>query len=419
MRFWQDSSNAEHLFYLLSAFGVAVLLWLFFFEIEKSIAAPGEIAPLGKPFEIASRFEGQIGQIKTSSGQRVTKGAELLIIDAIEDDATLNELESERQGLEASRARLEAQLSRSDKLDLEDGNKFFSSEQALLKTTLSEYTQSLNEIILEKNVKIKQKESLLLELSTQFSRIALTKKRLQLMERLVEKGFEGELGKLEADYEYNDAKSRRLVLERDLEGVLSEIELLDSRLEVAKLTFSKQAEAELSEVNKQLAVKQSRLKSQQERIGGYRLLAPANGIISKVNVGYVGEVIQPRETLLELISEDVPLVFYARITPADISDVRLNQEASVTLENMNLREQRPIAAKVSEISPNSLLDDKTGERYFQITLELVLRESGGNDVFKSVIPGATGQVFIKLGSRKVVQYFLDNLVSFSSGALVE
>ena len=39
---------------------IALVTWSFTFELDKSVIAPGEIKPLGKPIIVQNRFEGKI-----------------------------------------------------------------------------------------------------------------------------------------------------------------------------------------------------------------------------------------------------------------------------------------------------------------------------------------------------------------------
>jgi len=180
MKFLQDSSNSEKLFFLLFGFLSFLFIWLIFFKIDKSVNSIGEIAPLGKPLIVESRFNGSISSIFGHQGKRVKYEDLLLVVDSPEDKAQLIELENQIEVLKLTLLRLNAQLNLEDSFIYDTAGVNFDQQLKLLKSSLNKYFQQLTEVGLEINSTNGEVVSLKNELDSQNTAIELTKKNLIL-----------------------------------------------------------------------------------------------------------------------------------------------------------------------------------------------------------------------------------------------
>ena len=89
-----SSQNLNKFFWLSSICFIALVTWSFTFELDKSVIAPGEIKPLGKPIIVQNRFEGKILNLNISQGQEVLKNEKLLSFQTEIDITELNSLKA-------------------------------------------------------------------------------------------------------------------------------------------------------------------------------------------------------------------------------------------------------------------------------------------------------------------------------------
>ena len=106
-----SSRNLNKFFWLSSLCFIALVTWLFTFELDKSVIAPGEIKPLGKPIIVQNRFEGKILNLNISQGQEVSKNENLAFQTEI-DITELNSLKSSIETVKIKVVRLLAQTER-------------------------------------------------------------------------------------------------------------------------------------------------------------------------------------------------------------------------------------------------------------------------------------------------------------------
>jgi len=416
MKFWRDLSNSEKLFYLLTAFGVFVLLWAIFFELDKSAIAEGEVAPLGKPLSINSAFDGVVSSVNVEVGQKVEKGDVLLVIDARDEDDSIIELKDKLGTLAAAENRLKAQLTDKSTFECAANETVCVNQLALLKSMGQSQHEALESLHNQRQLKDLQLTEMQSEIDSQKSALALAKQQLVLINKLVKKGYEGELSQLKAKAEVEEAARRVLEVERNYKYIQIEIESISSQIKLTGYEFEQSLTKELEGVLAEKNAVETKLNNLSDRVSGYKVTAPKSGIISKVSVSYQGQVVQAGKPLLDLIPRDIPLVFYAEVGLQDISDIYVGQPVQIITSNMDVRSTEPLIAAVSDIDPNSSIDEKTGSRFYFATVRFTAEAFNGQNI---LLPGMRGQAFFNLGKTSILEYFLNPLLKSGKKALTE
>ena len=412
MKFFQDLSSSEKLFFLLFGFFAFLFLWLIIFKIDKSVSSSGEIAPLGKPLIVESRFNGSISSIYAHQGKRVKSGDLLLIVDSPEDQAQLVELENQIEVFKLTLLRLNAQLKLQNSFVYGSRDSNYEQQLKLLSSSLKKYSQQLDEVDLEIKSTNEEVNSLMVELDSQNTAIELTTKKFELIKVLVEKKFEGELALLEAGAKKEEALRVKSEISRMLSSAKAKVELLESQKKIITNDFSENILSDIVDYENQLEATLLKLSNLKERINGFQVKSPTDGIVSKFNASFIGQVINSNEVLVEVIPDNTPLIFYAKVRTEDISDIRLGQQANIMLSNMNSRVDDKITGVISFIAPNSTYNDKSDESYFEVRVDLTSST-------EKIIPGVTGQASLFIGERTILNYFLDPIYNQFDNSLNE
>jgi len=412
MKFFQDLSSSEKLFFLLFGFFAFLFLWLIIFKIDKSVSSSGEIAPLGKPLIVESRFNGSISSIYAHQGKRVKSGDLLLIVDSPEDQAQLVELENQIEVFKLTLLRLNAQLKLENSFVYGSRDSNYEQQLKLLSSSLKKYFQQLDEVDLEIKSTNEEVNSLMVELDSQNTAIELTTKKFELIKVLVEKKFEGELALLEAGAKKEEALRVKSEISRMLSSAKAKVELLESQKKIITNDFSENILSDIVDYENQLEATLLKLSNLKERINGFQVKSPTDGIVSKFNASFIGQVINSNEVLVEVIPDNTPLIFYAKVRTEDISDIRLGQQANIILSNMNSRVDDKITGVISFIAPNSTYNDKSDESYFEVRVDLTSST-------EKIIPGVTGQASLFIGERTILNYFLDPIYNQFDNSLNE
>ena len=195
--------------------------------------------------------------------------------------------------------------------------------------------------------------------------------------------------------------------------MLSDLDIAELDIKTATLDFQRKTSQELAETKKSLELTEIRNSSLSARMSEYSIKASSDGTISRIFVENIGSVTAEGTKLLEIIPSEAPIVFYAKIPVASITDVHVGQEAKITLSTMDTRQVVPIEASVISIDPDATQEEDGSRHYSAI---LGISESPSDT---DLVPGITGSGAILLGKRTVFMYFLEPLWQAMEGALSE
>jgi len=141
--------------------------------------------------------------------------------------------------------------------------------------------------------------------------------------------------------------------------------------------------------------------------------APVSGTVVGLSVFTVGGVIGPGQRLMDIVPDDAALVIDARLSPNDADDVKVGREVEVKFPSLHDRSLPVLKGALTKLSADSLVDEKSGARYFQaeatvpesVLKKLKLAENGSFDLK----PGLPAQVMIPLHKRTALQYMVQPL----------
>ncbi len=216
------------------------------------------------------------------------------------------------------------------------------------------------------------------------------------------KGLSEQLRALTAQ---GQAADRQLTLARQEASTMRDLyqRQLSSRSRLLTL------ERQVAEIEKEIAALRSRIEIVRRDLSRAEIRAPEAGRILSLAVKGSGGVIQPGATVAELVPDDDRLVIEGRLNPNQIENVRPGMPAKVWLTALSWREQRPLAAKLAWISPDSIEDRRTGTPYFAARVEL----EGGQSAIAATMtlqPGMRSEVLLMTGERTLLDQLIDPLM---------
>jgi multidrug efflux pump subunit AcrA (membrane-fusion protein) len=175
----------------------------------------------------------------------------------------------------------------------------------------------------------------------------------------------------------------------------------------------------LTKVNGDIAANEKRLAALHEAETRARLkldrnvvTAPLDGIVMNLRLHTIGGVVAPGGPILDLVPIQDTLVIEVRIQPSDIDVVRPDLPATLRFVAYKQRMTPTVDGRVTRVSPDALIDEKSGATFFLATVEADL------DSLKRVpnvkpYPGMPVEVAIVTGQRTplafLMQPFTDSL----------
>lgn len=414
--FFKNLDDPDNSFWIISIFFTLILIWAFFFEVDRSVNVEGLVSPLGKPIIVQNRFEGKVLETIVQSGDKVKTGDILARFETEEDSSSLDENKIEISKLSLELRRLNNQLLLDNNLASNkfDDKDFYNDQVRVLNAEINSFEAEQNILDAEKNLKISESQNAKLQLNGLKDKLTVTETKFDAITKLYERGFEGKIKYLETVQSLSEVKNEILQSELNTEKIQGEIDLIDQKKNTNLLNFQRKTSEQLAEIKKQLELVLIRGKSLDARLGEYSIISPENGVISKTYLENVGAVIPTATKIFEIIPDNKPLVFYCEVPVQSITDIKLGQAAKIILSSMDTRKNIALEGEVIFIE-NDATENEEGIRFYSAVISIFEDEENKAEI----LPGVSGTASILQGKRTIMDYFLEPILDSMTGSLSE
>ncbi|MEX0645177.1 MAG: HlyD family type I secretion periplasmic adaptor subunit, partial [Parvularculaceae bacterium] len=155
----------------------------------------------------------------------------------------------------------------------------------------------------------------------------------------------------------------------------------------------------------------------EDKVARTDVKSPIDGIVNRVMVTTVGGVVQPGETIVEIVPSEDTLLIEARIKPADIGFLRIGQAARVKLSAYDSSVYGALDGIIETISPDAIEDEEKQERHYLIKVRTDKKALPTKHGDLQILPGMAAEVDILNGKRTVLAYILKPIADIQSKAL--
>lgn len=377
--------------------------------------------------QLVQHLEGGIvRRILVKDGQHVNIGQPLVELEDTEASASLSIVNDQLDAELAKLARLQAEIDNKPKIRFPDAllaRKADPNLQSILQREENHFRARnalIQEQILKMNEQRRQAEAEIANLGQQLVAAEVSLGYLREQEKsyagLVDRNFVAPARMLDVRRAVSEKDEKRF----EYEALRSQArqKLADIQMRLSQVTTSRYAEN-----SKDMVETQTRILNLQERQLPFKdslkkriLTAPASGIVNATRVHTEGGVIAPRETILEITPEKSEMIAETRISPADIDEVRVDQEVEVEFSGMNRRVTSLIHGRVSVVSSDLITDPANAQvKYYTVRIEL----KPATPLSFEIKPGMPVAAYIKTRERTPLQLWLDPLIGGIRKALRE
>lgn len=422
----RDSSRSEMKKGAIVAglFFVGLLGWAAITPLDAGATAQGVVAVSGNRQAVQHRDGGIVTVLNVVEGQAVRQGEILLKISASEIVAAERGLTGEFMALVAQRERLLAE--RDGRADLSEPVEFagLSEADAALAAEALRGQRLLFEarrraLVTEREVlgqRIRQHSEQIgghsHQMASNREQQRLINEELEGLRTLVARGFvslnriralERSAAELDGNYGALRADSARTA------AAISE-----TRLQMVSLDRSRMEEvaAQLREVQVRLEDVHPRLIATREQLGRSVVRAPASGRVVGLRAFTVGGVVAPGETIMEIVPQDRALVVSARAAPTDADDLKIGMKTQVRFSALQERNLPILNGAISKVSADSVEDERTGARYFEVEIVVPPAEMDRIREIRpdtGLRPGLPAEIVVPLRKRSALDYLLEPL----------
>lgn len=407
--------------------------WAATTELAGAVIGRGTLVVDGSVKRVQTRDGGVVGNIEVRDGDRVAAGALLVRLDDTLTRTNLAIVEDQMLHLAAQRMRLLGERDDAESLVVADellparhgpaassakADALVASEQALFaarRDLAAGQKRQLKARIAQIHREI---EGLAERRDAKSEELSWNERELQSAEALRSKnlatlGQVAELSRLRA----------RLVGEHGqlvAEIARAEGRIAETELQIMELDQTRQAEAMagLREIDAQLAQLAEQRIGALDRLQRVEIRAPQAGIVHDLTVHTVGGVVAPGETLMQIVPSADTLVVEMRLSPADIDHVQPGDAALLRLTAFNQRTTPELSGKVAGLSPDVFVDETTAESWYKARIALDPTSVPRLGSLK-LVPGMPVEVFVGVGDRRALSYFLKPLHDYFMRAFRE
>ncbi|MDA5193671.1 HlyD family type I secretion periplasmic adaptor subunit [Govanella unica] len=419
-------------------FLLIALLWAIFGHVDIVASATGRIIPKTHAKLIQPAELGVVRQIAVQNGDTVKAGDLLIAL-----DPTINAAESERirRELLAYHIVIARQTALLDAAT--SGKVLFhppqgiapgidSMQRRLIDSRLQEYlagSRGLQSQLAEKRADLKLVVTELTKLRAMQPGL---EEQLRMRRELMEKGLNSRLVYLDADQRLADHKKNIALDEDRITKEQAAIHAITQQIRELQEKFRKENLAELADAEDKAAAATQELTKATKRTGLQELRAPVAGLVTQLKIHTIGGVVQPGETLLQLVPEE-GLQVEALVLNKDIGFVREDQPVEIKLEAFPFTRYGIIHGKVIQIADDAQELTPTDPRQTSSALQsrepqtlvypakISLKDLSINVDGRAVRlqPGMAATVEIKTGKRRIIDYILSPIVKYTSESMRE
>jgi HlyD family type I secretion membrane fusion protein len=406
-------------------FFVIFLGWAAFAPLDAGAYAPGDVVVSGSRQAVQHREGGVVSALHVREGDEVRQGQVLIEISADEVRAVERALTSEVISLQVQRARLQAERDRLPDLvvpatfatlppeDRAIADAAISLQREQLRARRSALS-SRRGVLNQQTAQLGQQiEGLNRQLSANSEQQALIADELKGVKELAARGYAPQtrvraLERAAADlrgtsgaYRASAAQAQEAIGQTRMEMIT-----LDRGMTEEVIEQLRQTEMQLGELT-------PKLMAAREQVARALVRAPATGKVVGLSAFTVGGVIQPGQTLMEIVPKNAVLVIRARVLPEDADDLTVGQRTEIRIPAFHQRNLPMLQGEITEVSADSFVDEKTGQRFF--TADVAVPPSETAKIAKvrgaaaGLRPGLPVEVVVPLRKRTALQYFFEPL----------
>lgn len=180
----------------------------------------------------------------------------------------------------------------------------------------------------------------------------------------------------------------------------------DVRLRMVALqhAYQQQASEELRDSSARLSELRERLRPVESAVQRLQVRTPAGGRVVGMRVNSIGQVVGPRDVILQVVPEDEALLLEATVHVDNILDLHVGQKTDLRFTAAHPRNTPLVAGEVVHVSADALTD-REGVPHFQVHIRPDLgrlREAG----LPQLQPGMAAEVYILTRPRTAMDYLL-------------
>lgn len=399
--------------FIIGALFASSVAWASFAEVDEIARGDGKIIPASKTQIIQASEPGVVQEIAVTIGQIVKKNDLIIRLDNTFNTSSLGEQQAKARALQTRIARLKFEQtgtlegafpcpSEIQKVAPE----ICDNEQKLLIARRDNFEVKLSVL----KSRLDQREKELDEANANADRLTknlvVSDQEAKLVEAMVKKGLMARTEQLRVEREQTELNGQLALAGETIKKAKSAI--TEAQLQVNELGLELQQEAlsDLTQALADLSVVDETIRGATDKVARTDIRSPVDGIVNTLDINTVGAFVQPGAVVAGIVPTSETLLVEARVSPRDVAFIRPGQDALIKVTAYDFSIFGGIEGKVSNITADSLVDQKTGEPYYQVRVATDKSTLTRDGKTYSIIPGMICSVDIKTGRKTILTYLM-------------
>ncbi|TIU14632.1 MAG: HlyD family type I secretion periplasmic adaptor subunit, partial [Mesorhizobium sp.] len=397
--------------FIIGALFVVFVAWASFAEVDEIARGDGKVIPASKTQIIQASEAGVVQEIAVKIGQVVRKNDLIIRLDNTLNTSSLGEQQAKSRALEVRIARLKYEQSGNltgpflCPTDIQSiAPQICENEQKLLTARRENFDNKLSVL----KSRLDQREKELDEAAANSDRLtrnlAVSDQEAKLVGSMVKKGLMARTEQIRVEREQTELNGQLNLSGETVKKIRSTI--TEAQLQVDELGLQLQQEAldELTQALAELSVVDETIRGATDKVARTDIRSPVDGIVNTLELNTVGAFVQPGSVVAGIVPTSETLLVEARVSPRDVAFIRPDQEALIKVTAYDFSIFGGIEGKVSNITADSLVDEKTGEPFYQVRVATDKSTLERDGKAYSIIPGMICSVDIKTGRKTILSY---------------
>jgi len=421
------------IFWTVVAVSIFTILWLTIGQVDIVATARGRVIPQGKIKTIQPLDTGVVSKIMVQEGEHVHKGQVLMEIEpdttepmylSSKESLDYNELESQRINAMLAGRPFNPDYSR------------YSPEAVATQMTL--YHSGMDGLNSQISAKNSEKEQLQQQISTVLDTQRQVRQLLDMAEARYNRLYP--VRDVVSRDDFDTVEKDLITLRHQKEEAdykLAEMrqhsQQIDSELRLIRENFHNTLLNDLSQRDKSQIEYSAKARELKFHAQKQQVKSPVDGVVDTLSIHTIGGVVTPAEKLVTIVPDGARLLLEAQVTNRDIGFVHPGQHVTIKVDTYDFQRYGTLPGNVLKVSSDSHTNaeatasamgqvnnagqasiedtDKLAEQ--QVYTAIIAPEKMTLNVdgsLRSIRPGMTVTTEIKVGKRRIIEFFISPLV---------
>lgn len=410
--------------WLITALLIIAIAWSYFGKLDIIASATGKITPEGSVKTIQPASSGVVTEIKVSEGQKVKKDQLLIQLDS---------------SIAKSEAKTASQALTVAKLERDILAKTIAEEDITAIVNAADIPEDVKQHLIslaESKISASEVQRQLLSsgVSGAQKQVESQKQSKQTIQDNLQKlrTREQELNReLESSNPLtaSSIRSELRSIQQQISSLEASLTAQDQQISQAQLGVGEASEklnayntentssvySDIVEQDKRITELENALAKANQVVEQLSIKAPVDGTVLSLATKTVGGVVNGAQPIVEIVPENTPLVVEANVQNKDIGFVQVGQPVIVKVDTYSFHRYGYLRGKVKSISPDAVNDEKQGLIY-KMKVEVNATKTSKDTMIK-IEPGMSVTAEVTTGKRRIIEFFLDPLMTYTDTSL--